>query len=196
MNTMQPLTHRFPLPAPEFAFAGFTWPRYVATLDWSHNFGRQFKSTQRRIERRRNPTTGPYYHAPTPITKHYDHGARSFYLDDHGAPGLRWAWCDELPDDWLCDVVPTVDHAGWFTDEYGDGEKIRGVVFKLPKGRGYLPGWSMGEGMASCVVTSEWCTLACDAARLADTLAEIAAEEQREYAEERERIEAEEGADQ
>ena len=188
MNTMQPLTRRFPLPAPEFAFAGFTWPRYVATLESGPR--------ARRIERRRNPSTGPYYHAPRPITRQHQQEGRGFYLDGHGgAPGLRWCWCDEVPADWVCDVDPKIDHEGWFTDEFGD-EKFRGLVFKLPRNRGFLAGWSMGEGMASEVDATVYC-VASDAAYAADSMAEAAAERQREFEEEeRERIEAEEGADQ
>lgn len=187
MNTMQPLTRRFPLPAPEFAFAGFTWPRYVATLESGPR--------ARRIERRRNPFAGPYYHAPRPITRQHRQAGRGFYLDDHGAPGLRWCWCDEVPADWICDVDPKIDHEGWFCDDFG-GEKIRGVVFKLPRNRGFLAGWSMGEGMASEVDATVYC-VASDAAYAADSMAEEAAERQREFEEEeRERIEAEEGAEQ
>lgn len=160
---MQTMTSRFPLAAPVFAFAGFNWPRTVATLP---------KGTMaQRLARYKNPVTGPYYHAPEPLgLQAHEHG---FYLDSASAPGLRWKWCDE---------VDSVDirHTGWFTDDDGSDGLIRGVVFRLPAGRGFLAGWSLGENMAG--------RLACeihqtehDAALAANDYAEDAAETEREY---------------
>lgn len=170
MNAMQPLTRRFSLPPAEFTFASFTWPRWVATLD--------NQPRPQKIEQRRCPVTGPYYHAPKPVTRQHPQDGRVFYLDDHGAPGLRWAWCDDLPSDWICDAEPNIGHLGRFADEYGD-TIIRGIVLKLPKGRGFLAGWSMGEGMASEIDATVYC-VASDAAYAADSIAESAAERQRE----------------
>lgn len=71
---------------PSFNFAGFQWPRYLATLPAG--------SLRKRAESRKpgRAMCGDYYHAPTPD------GAkgRGFYLDSDGMPGLRWQWCDEV----------------------------------------------------------------------------------------------------
>lgn len=159
-----------PLPA-EFEFAGFTFPKYV----WMLPSG----SKAKRLEHFRNPVTGPYQHAPKPI-RAGSNGA-FFYLGSDFMPGLRWEWCDEVKG-------VRIDHTGWYCDEF-QYEKIRGLVFRLPKSRGFLAGWSMGKSMASeveaCVYETE-----SKAAYAADSLAESAAERQREH-EERERAEVE-----
>jgi len=83
-----------------------------------------------------------------------------------------------------------IDHTGWFCDEYGDGGKIRGIVVALPHGR-FLAGWSMGEGMSSTVDASPIFSSAIDAAHAADSMAERAAEDEREYqAQQAEELEA------
>lgn len=167
---MQTQTSRFPLPATQFAFAGFAWPRYVANLPAGKLATRLAKAKDR--------FAGPYYHAPKPVAG--AHPGKGFYLGDQGAPGLRWSWCDEVEG-------VRIDHTGWHTDEFGISDTIRGLVFRLPHGRGFLAGWSMGEGMASAVDGYVWESEQ-DAARAADSMAESAAERQREY-EERERAE-------
>lgn len=94
-----------------------------------------------------------------------------FYLDSDFAPRLRWAYCDL--------VYSGIRHTGWFTDEFGDSEKIRGIVMQLPHERGWLAGWTMGEGMASfveCDVFGDKWTCA----RRADRMAELVAEAERE----------------
>lgn len=172
---MKTLSQLFPLPAPEFTFAGFAWPRRVAMLPRG--------TVAARIERHTKPATGPYYHAPKPASRG---NGLAFYLASDFAPGLRWQWAD--------DVCRSISHTGWFTDEFGDSETIRGIVCRLPKSRGFLAGWSMGEGMASELDATVYDDEE-DAARAADSMAESAAEHQREYeAEERERLECEEEA--
>lgn len=160
---MKTATATFPLPPVRFTFAGFNWPRYVAMLPRG--------SFAERVERKKNPVTGPYYHAPKPVTG--PHPGRGFYLDSDGMPGLRWSWCDEVDG-------TRIDHTGWFTDEDGTGDKIRGVVFRLPRGRGFLAGWSMGHGMASEIDGTVYAEEA-EAAYAADSEAEAVAEVEREY---------------
>jgi hypothetical protein len=156
----------------EFEFAGFSFPKYVWTLPRG--------SMAKRLASAKNPSTGGYYHAPTP-NKNIGQG---FYLDSDGMMGLRWQWCD--------DVCKAIDHTGWYSDEHSDSEKIRGLVMRLPRSRGFLPGWSMGEGMASEVDSTIYDTEE-DAARAADSMAERAAERQRDFeAEERAKMEADE----
>jgi hypothetical protein len=109
-----------------------------------------------------------------------------FYLDDpHTAPGLRWQWADAVKG-------ARIGHTGWFCDKFCD-DTIRGVVFRLPRSRGFLPGASMGEHMSTtlgCEIIAD----EADAARLADEYARVWAEAERDYREaeaEREREEEE-----
>lgn len=105
-------------------------------------------------------------------------------------------FCDE------CDGGP--DHTGWFGNDEGDGySTFRGTVFRIPARDGaerFLAGYEHGESTrrgfspgfgsidAGTVFDSER-----DAARCADSLAEYAAEREREYQrEEAERIREEE----
>ena len=141
-----------------FTFAGFQWPRYVATLTPLAQLRRQ-KETRK--------VCGGYYHAPVPNT----HNGRGFYLSDAGQPFTRWDWCDEISG-------ARIRHTGWWTDEYCDS-KIRGIVVRLPHGR-FMAGWSMGEGMASSLDPDVYDDII-DAARAADSIAETAAEREREY---------------
>ena len=154
---------------PHFSFAGIAWPARIAEFHKSRynvrklSNGREVRATMRFA----------YYHAPTPITGRGDHG-RGFYLASDGAPGLRWQWAD--------DVHRAIRHKGWHTTPHGDGDTIRGVVFRLTHGRGFLAGYSMGEGMASSVEYSIY-TEDVDAARAADEMARIAAEREMEACE-------------
>jgi hypothetical protein len=114
-------------------------------------------SFAKRIERMRKPACGPYYHAPKPNSS-----GRGFYLDSDGMPGLRY----EL----------TGDSFGF--NECGDS--IEGLVFRLPKGRGFLAGWTMGVHMASDV-SGEIYADESDARRAARDEAESMAERQAEH---------------
>ena len=127
---------------------------------------------QLKKNRGKNRVCGPYHTTRRLITG--PHPGKTFYLESDFAPGLRWQWCDY--------VTNRINHTGWFTDEYGDGDKIRGIVFRLPRSRGFLAGWSMGEGM----ITELDCTIYGDetaAAYAADSMAEDAADQEREYQE-------------
>lgn len=150
---------------PAQRFAGFTWPRLPAMRP------RQPLAVRLHDYKTRQRLTGPYYQ---PAPRFAGDGA-GFYLESDGAPGLRWYWCDELADG--------IRHTGWFADPYGDGDTIRGIVLALPHGRGYLAGWSMGEGMAS-TLEPEIYDDEISAALAADSLAEYAAERERTYQEE------------
>lgn len=151
----------------EFSFAGFNFPRYLAHMPKG--------SLKTRAASRKNGATGGYYHAPTPNNRE----GIGFYLESSdGCPfGLRWQWADDVEG-------ARIRHTGWYADECGF-ETIRGIVFRLPHGRGFLAGWSMGEGMASTVdfyvFDSER-----DAAYAADSMAERAAESERQYQEQQE----------
>ena len=127
---------------------------------------------QLKKRRGKNRVCGPYYTTRQLITGR--HSGKSFYLGSDFSPDLRWQWCD--------DVTSRINHTGWFTNEYGDGDIIRGIVFRLPRSRGFLAGWSMGEGM----ITGRGCTIYGDetaAAYAADSMAEYIAKQEREYQE-------------
>jgi len=142
-----------------FQFAGFQWPRYVATL--TPLSGLRKKRELRKV-------CGGYYHAPKPNSNN----GRGFYLSDAGQPFTRWQWADDVEG-------ASIRHTGWWTDDYGDSEKIRGIVVRLPHGR-FMAGWSMGEGMASTIEPGVFDDIV-DAARVADSIAENAADREREY---------------
>ena len=146
-----------------FTFAGFTWPRYVATLPRG--------SLRQRLQDRRTGCCGDYYHAPSPNNRE----GRGFYLTRREACGLRYTYADEVSGSGIRDP-------GWFTDDTCS-DTIRGIVLRLPRGRGFLAGWTMGEGMASSVDYSPICDDEAEAAQCADSMAENAAENEREYQE-------------
>jgi len=159
----------------EFTFAGFNFPKYLSELP---------KGSKKQCQERYKHTGG-YYSAPTP-------NANGFfcYLDsDFANPIHRWKWCDEVSD-------ASISHTGWYTNEYGDSAKIRGIVIRLNHDRGFIVGWSMGwsmgEGMATSVETDHIYDDEVSAAYAADSLAEDAAEKEREYQEEQERLQDEE----
>lgn len=137
---------------PEFSFAGFQWPRYVADLPIGH------AALRRKWEGRK--FTGGYYHKPPPNNTK----GRGFYLDDAGQPFSRWRWADDVID---------LRHTGWWADSYQD-TKIRGIVAILPHNR-FMAGWAMGEGMIAEVDASIYDTPE-DAAHAADSMAQYAAE--------------------
>ena len=151
---MQPIT-----PTPEFTFAGFSWPRYVADMAC----GRAAMARKRELRR----VCGNYYHAPKPNSNN----GRGFYLGGTGQPFTRWQWADEVDG-------ARIDHRGWFCDDECD-QTIRGIVAALPHGR-YLAGWAMGEQMAASIGATVY-TDAVEAAQAADEEARIAAEREREY---------------
>lgn len=70
---------------------------------------------------------------------------------------------------------------GYFYNDHGDTYKP--IVARLPHGRGFLAGATMGEGMSSFLDGRIHDTIE-EAARAAHREAEIAAEKQREYEEE------------
>jgi len=160
-------------------FAGFTFPQTIAMLARGPLSKRlaEFKQTHgKRV-------CGPYYRTQPDANP----SRAFFYLESDFMPSLRWEWADEVEGS-------RISHTGWFTDEYGDGDKIRGIVMRLPRGRGFLAGWSMGKSMASEIDYTVWDD-AVDCARDADRMAERAAERCREdeleYREQQEREERE-----
>ena len=112
---------------------------------------------------------GPYHFRVDADSEH-----RSAYLDSDFFPGLRWEYADK--------VTPRIRHTGWYCDEYGD-DTIRGIVLRLPRSRGFLAGWTMGEHMITEIDVSWIHDDEIEAALAADGMAEFAAEREREYLE-------------
>lgn len=148
---------------PEFTFAGFTFPRYVATLAAGPAALRQRRDIRK--------VCGGCFHTPRPN----DNSGRGFYLGDAGMPCQRWEWASDTE---------------WYCDEFGD-QTMRGIILRLPHGR-FLAGYSMGESMSSGVSATLY-TDESEARAAADEEARTTAESEREYQEaERARIDAEE----
>lgn len=150
-------------------FAGFTWPRKVPEF-YRSQYNQRELSNGRKVPARMRFA---YYANPSDHAK-----ACGFYLASDFAPGLRWQWCD--------DVARSIRHTGWWTDEHGDSDTVRGIVARLPHGRGFLAGWSMGEGMASELEYTVYDDER-DAAYAADSIAERVAERERDYQDEQRR---------
>jgi hypothetical protein len=108
--------------------------------------------------------TGPYQ-----IDFNASDELRSFYLGSDFQPSNRWWFADESPEH-----PSLLKNKGYFCDSYLS-QTIRGIIVKLPNQRGYLAGWSMGEGMIS-VVQKEIFISETDAIFEADCLAEREAE--------------------
>jgi len=128
-----------------------------------HNLMRPLSA---RLETRKH--CGPYYGSPAYAGID---NSRFFYLDSDFMPSLRWQWADD---------VVSLNHTGWYSDDDGIAETIRGIVMRLPHERGFIAGWSMGESMASEIEISIYPDQE-SAAYAADTMAEHAAERQRDY---------------
>lgn len=77
------------------------------------------------------------------------------------------------------DEVVSLRHNGWFIDEFCD-ETYHGIVARLPGSRGFLAGWSMGEGMITVLERYIYDDIE-SAAYAADSMAEYAADKERDY---------------
>lgn len=164
---MQTQTQRFPL-ATTHVFAGLNFPHVLAILP-------KGKPATRLVRRR--AAGGPSFCGPTYILGSApvgpDRQAFGGYLEEDNCLGLRFKWADEVEG-------VRIEHTGWFTDEEQVGETMRGIVARLPRSRGFLAGWSMGEGM-STTLESEIFDDEADAARRADSFAQESAEAECEY---------------
>lgn len=107
---------------------------------------------------------GPYTFRRDADSEYYP-----FYLDSDFAPGLRWRYADE---------ITRLGHNGWYVDDF-EQDTFRGIVLTLPRSRGFLAGYTMGEHMISFVDVSWVHDDEVEAARAADNAAEYAAEEAR-----------------
>lgn len=80
---------------------------------------------------------------------------------------------------------------GYYCDDDGSTGTLQPIIARLPRGRGFLAGWTMGRGMAACVDADVYDDPQ-DAARAAHDMAERDAEKEREHqARENERLDEE-----
>ena len=104
-----------------FSFAGFTWPRYCATLPGG--------SLPSRLKARKDRMCGPSYRNPEPNSTK----GCGFYLGSNGLFELRE---ETRGEEYL----------------WNEGfEGVEAIVYRLPKGRGFIAGYTMGDGMLSWV---------------------------------------------
>jgi hypothetical protein len=135
------------------------------------------RDLSRPIRARNSGITGPYYFTPGPVITGRHNAPEGFagYLTGNQIAEGSFARLRVR----RADDIIRLRHSGWFTDEHCD-ETMYGVVATLPRSRGFLAGWSLGEGMATSFSRDIHAT-AEDAARAADEEARIAAEKEREY---------------
>lgn len=79
-----------------------------------------------------------------------------------------------------------IDHKGWFVDEF-QGEVMRGVVYKLARGRGYMVGYADPWNNGAAFLEHSTAEDDMQAAREADHIAEREAEKERDYQEARQK---------
>lgn len=135
-----------------------------------HNFSRPLRE---RLNSREH--VGPYYWTPSEPGK-----GRGFYQASHGlACGdstfrLRLDYAnDHLSGSRLSRIN------GYYCDEFQD-QTLVPIIARLPHGRGFLAGWTMGANMAACVDSTIYDSEH-DAALAAHDMAERDAEKERDY---------------
>lgn len=136
-----------------------------------HDFSRPMRQ---RLESRKH--CGPYYWTPTKPG-----AGRGFY---QSSKGLH---CDKAGATFDLRLEEANDHlqgsrlshiTGYYCDRDGDGDTLQPIIARLPRGRGYLAGWTMGAGMCAAIDCGIYATPE-DAAHAAHSKAEYDAEESR-----------------
>lgn len=139
---------------PEFSFAGFTFPRYIADLPIG-------KAAMKR-KRESRKVCGGYYHAPKPGGS----GGWGFY-DDNGGSGSPFNLrIERTGDAFGCDPEGC--------------QTMEAIIVRLNHGRGFLVGWTMGDNMAASI-DSDIFDDEDDARRCAKSRTEDAANAEYEY---------------
>lgn len=152
-------------------FAGFTLPKLRGINAEKRKPLQQRLRDFKACDKRRLSTCGPYQ-----CKQFATHNDLSFYLDDSATmPELRYT----LGESW----------------SYDDCDPMTAIVMRLPRGRGFLAGWTMGEGMLSEVSRDIWDNEN-DAMNEAERMAQRAAEDEAQYqVDERAKMEEEEEED-
>lgn len=85
----------------------------------------------------------------------------------------------------FADKIVNLRRTGWYTEDGGtNGEKFRGVVYRLPAGRGFVPGYvhvGCSDEDGAILAFDDIAYSSVEAARAADRFAEISAEHERDY---------------
>lgn len=68
---------------------------------------------------------------------------------------------------------------GYFADPFGEGDTLTPIIARLPRGHGFLAGWTMGAGMCATLAPTIYAD-AEDAARAAHAEADADADAERE----------------
>lgn len=121
-------------------------------------------------------SVGPYSWRPArPMTgRGFYQASRGLECDPRGSSfALRLEDANEhLPSSRLRQIN------GYFCDPDGDGDTLRPIIARLPRARGFLAGWTMGEGMAAALGAEIYADPE-DAARAAHAMADRDAEDSR-----------------
>lgn len=112
------------------------------------------------------------------------HGYKNVRWTENVSRGLRLVgFADEIArkeGNWRI-----INHKGWFTDDDGDGNVYRGVVYQLPshgkEGACYVYGYADPDNEDCALITYDVTADKMEAARQADRFAEIFAEHERDY---------------
>lgn len=125
---------------------------------------------------------GPYRWSPSEPGK-----GRGFYQSSRGLSCDPRGSTFDLRLEEANDLLPSYNRAqdtlGYYCDQDGEGDTLKPIVARLPKGRGFLPGWTMGNGMCAALDTDWILDDPEDAARAAHEVARIDANRSREAAE-------------
>jgi len=168
----------------------FSGPIYIHTFEG--NKGKRGIEALRDRARMRK-MCGPYRITPFVRTRENARTGIGFYQSSHGLSmgdgiiDLRLV----LANDAFEGYSRLAQINGYYCDEYQD-QTMMPIVARLPRSRGFLAGWTMGEGMCASLDGNIYPDLQ-SAAHAAHSIAENDAEKEREYeARENERIEREE----
>lgn len=106
------------------------------------------KSLQSRAKGRK--VCGPYLWAPSKAGQ-----GRGFYTGPDGQCARHGAGFRLRLEDANAHISGRLSMTtGYFCDSDGDGDTLQPIIARLPRGRGFLAGWTMGEGMASALGAS------------------------------------------
>ena len=99
------------------------------------------------VRARHSKYTGPYYWCPAAPGS-----GRGFYLDSQGECGANGAGFRlriESANDHLNGRLAFID--GYYCDPDCASDSLRPIIARLPHGRGFLAGWTMGPGMCATI---------------------------------------------
>lgn len=133
------------------------------------------------LAKRKRTFTGPYRWQPTEPGKGrgFYQSSNGLYVDPHGSTfDLRL----ECANDHLAHYSRLSQINGYYIDEFCE-DTAKPIIARLPKGRGFLAGYTLGEGMCAALDSVIYSDEE-SAAFAAHSDAESMAENEREYREE------------